>query len=245
MIALTQSKTALAINLTASFLAGGGTPPYAYSVRAGGAGGSIDSATGLYTAPAVVPDDPQLLFDTVQVTDAADGVATAQIMVGTPLLLFCEVIQNQLVLPNGRVYLWDQKLFQPTDTGLYVAVSVLAPKVFSSQNTQDSEGNSLQSVNMYARLDLDIISRDISAVNRKEEVIMALNSNYSRNQQDANSFYIAPLPPASQFLNLSNQDGSAIPYRFKIAVAIQYVVRKSSAVPYYTDFESPPVTIEP
>ena len=115
-LALAQSKTALAINLTASFLASGGSSPYAYSVLPGGAGGAIDSSTGLYTAPAVVPSDPSLLYDTIQVTDSLAATASAQILVGTPLLLFCEILQRQLGLANGRVFIWDQKIFNPPIT---------------------------------------------------------------------------------------------------------------------------------
>jgi len=251
-LSLTQSKTALAINLMASFLAAGGTPPYTYSVRANGAGGTINSSTGIYTAPAVVNAGvygaPKQIYDVIQVLDNAGNIATAQILVGTPLLLFCEIIQNQLNLPNGRVYLWDQKIMQPSDSGLYIAVSVLSCKPFSNTNKFDgssANSNSDQSVNMYAQLQLDVISRDTEARDRKEEVIMALNSNYAQTQQEANSFYIGKLPPGSQFVNLSSQDGAAIPYRFNISVAMQYFVTKTVAVQSFDTFQTPQVNTNP
>lgn len=249
---LTQSKTALAVNLTASFLGVGGVAPYVYSVRAGGAGGTIDSATGVYTAPSVVNagsyGPPKNLYDTVVVTDANSLMATSQILVGNPLLLFCEVIQKELGLANGRVYLWDQKIMQPTDAGLYVAIAVVNCKPFGNVNSYDGAGAGLvskQVVNMYAQLQVDIISRDTEARDRKEEVILALGSDYAETQQEANSFLIGKLPPNSQFLNLSSVDGAAIPYRFTIGVAMQYFYTKPKDVGYFDTFQDVVVTTEP
>lgn len=239
-IALTQTLTALGPNLTASFLATGGTPAYVYSVRSGGAGGTIDSASGLYTAPSIVNSDPSLLYDTIQVKDSSGAIAMSKILVGSPLLLFCEIIQMELGLATGRVYLWDQKIFQPDDFDLYIAVSVMTCKPFGNSIEFDGSGsglNAVQSVNMMATLDLDIISRGPSARDRKEEVIMALNSVYSEQQQEVNSFFIGRIPAGSQFLNLSQIDGAAIPYRFKIPVNIQYFVKKIQPVNYFDTFQ--------
>lgn len=247
-MSITQNKSALGVNLQASFLAINGTPPYVYSVVAGGAGGVINSSSGLYTAPGVVNGGlyglPLKEFDTIQAQDSLGVVATSQILVGAPLMLFCEILQNYMNLANGRVYLWDQKIFQPTDSGLYIAVSVISCKPFASTNAPDGSASGLvsdQSVNMHATLQVDIISRDTEARDRKEELILALNSDYSRSQQEANSFYIAQLPPGSQFINLSSPDGAAIPYRFNISVAMQYFFVKNVAVPYFNTFTTPQV----
>lgn len=250
-LVLFQTLSAIGVNLTTSFGASGGTPPYTYSVRPNGAGGTITS-DGTYTAPPVVNGGtygpPKQIYDVIQVRDAAKNIATAKVLVGNPLLLFCDVIQNQLGLPDGRVYLWDQKITEPTDAGLYVAVSVLSCKPFANTNDPNGSGDgidSLQSVNMYAQLQLDIISRDTEARDRKEEVILALKSDYARQQMAANSFGIGELPPGSQFVNLSHQDGAAIPYRFAISVAMQYFYVKNQAVPFFDSFATPQVVTNP
>lgn len=249
-LSLSQTRTAIGVNLTSSFLGVGGTPPYAYSLRQIplGAGGSIDSVTGLYTAPAVVNGGqygpPKQLYDIVVVTDSVGAFATSRILVGNPLLLFCEIIQNQLGLPDGRVYLWDQKIAQKTDAGLYVAISVLTCKPLGNVNRYNGAGSgsvSEQSVNMYVQLQIDIISRDTEARDRKEEVILALNSDYAQTQQEANCFFIGKLPAGSQFLNLSEDDGAAIPYRYNISVALQYFFAKATTVDSYNTFPMPMV----
>lgn len=248
-LALTQTFTAVAPRISSSFLAVGGNSPYTYEVLPGGAGGSINSSTGLYTAPNQFNSDPSKAYDTIRVTDATSATTTSKILVGSPLLLFCDVLQHELGLANGRVYLWDQKIFQPTDDGLYIAVSVLSCKAFGNDIKADPTlgwSNPIQSINMLATLDVDIISRGPDARDRKEEVVLAFNSLYAQSQQEANSFYIGKLPPGARFVNLSEIDGAAIPYRFKISVNLQYmVVKQKSTSDYYDTFQTVSVATNP
>lgn len=235
-LVLTQSATAVGSRTPASFLGVGGVSPYTYAVLPNGAGGSINSSTGLYTGPSTLLSDPKRAYDTIRVTDANSDTATAQILVGNTIVLFCDILQKEMGLANGRVYEWDQKIMQPTDSGLYIAVSVPICKPFGSNNSV-IDGLQVQSVNMMATVDIDIISRGPEARDRKEEIILALNSIYAEQQQEANSFYIAKLPPGSQFINLSNIDGAAIPYRYRISINMQYMVKKIQASPYFDDFD--------
>ena len=237
-ISISQNYTAIAPGLTAQFSASGGTAPYSYSVGAGGAGGSIGVSNGIYIAPLVMGATPPALFDTITVTDSLGATASALIMVAGPLFLFCDILQSELGLAPGRVFLWDQKVFQPTDSGLYISVGVASCKPFGNTIGAGANGwdTAVQSVNMSATLDIDIMSRGPDARDRKEEVILALNSVYAQSQQEANSFYIGKLPSGSGFANLSAIDGAAIPYRFRISVNLQYAFTKTKAVPYYNTF---------
>ncbi len=245
MITLSQSKTALGPGLTASFIAAGGTAPYVFSVAAGGAGGTINSATGVYTAPAVVNPDPAKSQDTILVTDAAALTANSKILVGSPLTLFCEIIEREMGLARGRVYFWDQKVSMPTDSDLFIAVAVLREKIFSNSKSFSNVSGveAIQSVNVMSQLSVDIQSRGPAARDRRHEVLLALNSVYAEQQQEQNSFLIGKLPPGVQFINLSLVDGAAIPYRFNITVNMQYFVKKQKAVPYFDTFETPTIKV--
>lgn len=250
-LALTGTKTACGPNVTASFLAINGTAPYAYSVLSGGAGGAIDSSTGVYTAPVSVPTTPARQYDTIQVMDDDGALATTRILIGDALLLFCEIIQKEMGLAENRVWIWDQKIFQPTDSNLYVAVAEMRSKPFSNITKPGwvdgvpDWSQVAQTVNMQSTLEIDLMSRSQEARQRKEEIILALNSLYSQQQQEGNSFYIGKLPPNAQFSNLSQIDGAAIPYRYKIAIEIQYAITKQKAAPYFDTFEGPQVTTNP
>lgn len=234
---------------TSTYVGGaGGVEPYVYSVVPGGAGGTIDPDTGLYQTPLTMNANPKLTTDILKVTDDDGDTATYPILVTNPLGLFCEILQQELGLAAGRVYLWNQKIMQPTDSGLYIAVSVLTCKPFANTVKPDGSGagmDAVQSINMLATVSIDAISRGPEALNRKEEILLALAGLYSQSQQELNSFNIGKLPPGGQFVNLSNIDGEAIPYRFNISVNMQYFVRKVKAVPYYDDFAAVEVTTEP
>jgi hypothetical protein len=234
-LSLIQIVTAISPNLQASFGASGGTPPYVFSVEPGGAGGTIDPSTGIYTAPAVTG------VDTVEVTDATTATAAAIIGVCNPLELFCDIIANQMGLAQGQVYLWDQKITPPTDSRLYVAVGVVNIKPYGTSRSQNLDGSVTQQINFAGPVSIDIFSRGPDARDRKEEIILALNSIYSESQCEVNSLYIAPI--SSNFANLSELDGPAIPYRFNISVVIKYVSTKTVMVPYFNTF-SPPTTTQ-
>ncbi len=230
-------RSAMRPNLTLPFHGFGGTEPYVYSVQAGGVGGTIDPDTGIYTSPAGFGTD------TIVVTDADAATATAPVLVGTPLLLLCDILQSELGLANGRVYIWDQKINKPADNDLWIAVSELTCKPFGNSNRLLSNGDAEQSTNFLTTASIDIISRGPAARERKEEVILALNSVYAEQQQELNGFYLATQPTA--FVNLSEVDGAAIPYRFNISVGIQYSFKKTKAVAYYDDFADAEITTEP
>lgn len=241
ILGLTSTVKALRNGLTSSFLGTGGTPPYAYAVLDGGVGGTIDNLTGDYVAPAV-----GLGADTIQVTDSLNASAVLKVLVCTPLQLFCDILQHEMDLEEGRVYLWDQKINQPKDAGLYIAVGVLNAKPFGSSVAVSGAGPGLeaeQGLNMAATISIDVISRGPEARDRKEEVILALQSIYAQSQQEINSFYIGKLSTA--FTNLSQEDGAAIPYRFNITVVMQYVFRKLRAVDYFDAFAPVDIVTEP
>ncbi len=246
MLSLIQSATAVSPNITASFLALGGSAPYVYSVVAGGAGGTINSSTGVYTAPASMNTQPSQISDTILVTDSLNATATASIVVGNVLILFCDILQTYLGLAPGRVYVWDQKLSQTIDSDLYIAVSVPMCKPFGNNISFDPSGGNLtanQTVNMQATFDVDLISRGPVARDNKELVLMAVRSPYAEQQQEANAFQIARL--STNFINLSEVDGAAIPYRYKISFKIIYSVTNSVPVSYYNTFQSPGVATNP
>lgn len=243
MITINQNFTACGAGADfIQFVASGGISPYSFAVLAGGAGGSINSSTGVYTAPPLPSSSPNGAYDVIQVTDSVAATGTAQILVAYPLGLVCDIIQTQMNLPNGRVYEWDQKIFQPTDYDLYVILSVMSCKPFGNVNAPfPGDGSQVnQFVSMYAKIDIDIISRGPAARDQKELVVLALNSIYSQQQQDAFAFYIGKLPITGGFINLSNVDGAAIPYRYKISYAIHYAASLNQAVPYYNNFTNPP-----
>lgn len=95
-VAISPVSPAVTVGAVVNFTAGGGIPPYTYSLLPGGAGGSIGPATGVYDAPTAPGSD------VVRVTDAAGGIsdATVTVVAATRLVISPPV----LTIAVGNTY---------------------------------------------------------------------------------------------------------------------------------------------
>jgi hypothetical protein len=237
-LAILPSEVSLIQSGLAKFGASGGTEPYTFSVETGF--GSIDPSSGDFSAPS------QPGTTVVRVTDSLGATSEATVYTDTALTLLCEIIQNGMGLTEDQVYLYNQKVMIPTDDRLYIAVGVITVKPFgNTRNIVPTSGgmSEVLSTNVRATLSIDLMGRSMEALDRKEELVLALNSTYSQKIQEANGFQIAPIP--SSFANISGIDGAAIPYRFSLAVSLQYQITKASPVEYYDTFADPQTLVEP
>jgi len=248
-LVITQTKTALGPNLTASFAVAGGVAPYSWTVLPSGAGGSINSSTAIYTAPPAVSNVTTGFYDTIQVTDSSVTplVATSQIMVGNYWMLILEIIQKIMNLSPEQIWMFDQKTFQPDDNSLSPWVILMLPsqKTFASglhpAGTPVGQGgagwNQTEKwANFSGPMDIHLISRDLSALNRKEELVMCLDGPYSRAQQVANSFYIARIPHS--IVDVSGIDGADITYHYVISVEVQHGSSRMFPTEYFDTFQT-------
>ncbi len=234
LLGLLPALTMIGRNTITPLAATGGVPPYAYAKTSGP--GYIDRDTGLFHS------EDATGAALITVTDSLGATATARVRVGNVYQIICEIIQREMGLDESRVWLWDQKINEPTDADIFIVLRAGPGKCFGNNTNQEPDGTGLnesQSVNMHATLQIDIKSRSIEALERREEVLMALKSTYSVQQQSLNSFGVFPTSP--RILDLSELDGSAIPYRFSFSVALQYMVSKVKAIDYYDTFTEPTV----
>jgi hypothetical protein len=160
--------------------------------------------------------------------------------------IVCDILTHEMSLSSGQVYLWNEKVMEPKNSALYIPVHIISCKAFgvTRRNVVDQVTgnlNQVQSVNMRTVLDINIQGRSTDARDRKEEIIFALTSAYSLQQQSANSFTIARLP--ENFNNLTKTDGAGILFRFSVSVAIQYFKQKTSLVDYYQNFPGPSLLV--
>jgi hypothetical protein len=239
ILTLSQSATACGINGSVSFLGLGGVPPYEYSlIPFGSAGGTINASSGAYQGPISISTNPLNQFETIVVSDSLGNQSQSRLLVGSPFLLFCDILQNQMNLPNGRVWIWNSKIFEPMDNALFIVLSVASTKIISNSNFTDVSGpnaQQIQSASCAALIDIDIKSRDTSAMDRKEEIVLAVNSVYAQQQMEANNFSIL-INTTDGFKDLSGIDGSAIPYRFRASFKMFYATYKITPIQYFDTF---------
>lgn len=239
-ITISPSPAEVNQNGTIQFSATGGTGPYVWTLVSGI--GSITTG-GLYTAP------HKSGVAVVRVTDSLAEKATLQLSVQSALTWLCKIIKSELELSDDQVFLWESKLIVPNDYRLYVTVGTVSCKPFANSREYVPVAglggglNVLQSTNFLLTASIDIYSRGVDARDRKEEIIMSLNSHYGLQIQQAYGFKIATI--SSSFLNLSEVDGAALPYRFNISVALQYKITKTKSVDYYDDFQPVELLTDP
>jgi hypothetical protein len=242
MIAVTGNRK-IGYGITTTFEASGGIAPYTFSLVAGSQG-SITSL-GVYTAPET-PGNYQkstrariLVVDSTPVTPLE---LTFDVSVLNVLGLLGDSIAEFMGLNNGQIMIYNQKYNIPQDTKPYIALNFVSNKPYASvkkHETISGQFCSVQEISNSAVIDIDIMCRTIEALERKEEILMALKSDYSINQQAFNSFNLSTLPQS--FINLTSEEGAAMLYRFKISIALQYTVRRVKQVDYYDQFNEPTI----
>ncbi len=238
MIVIKSNSDSLRENSSMVFVASGGTPPYTYSVLPGGAGGSINSSTGLYQS------SNSFGIDTIVATDSLLATGQKQVFIRHPIQLFCDVIQKYMGLSSDQIYIYNQKWDIPSDSRLYIAVGVMYSKPFASGKVYDTASGFEETIRVttQTQLKLDLLSRGMDALFRQDEVVMALKSDYSKRQQGLNGFMICNLP--GQFNDLSGEEGASMLTRFNATANIQFSRIKKNQSEYFDNFSEVQVTTE-
>lgn len=155
-----------------------------------------------------------------------------------PIKVVADILQEEMGLAKGQIMLAYQQYEIPKTPGLYVVLDYLSSKPISASNAVVPTNTGMdeqQSVTMRHEIQIDILSFDSSARTRKEEVLMALSSVYSQQQQQANSLQIARLSQA--FINTASLEETKYLNRFTISIAVTALHSKlKGTADYYDDF---------
>lgn len=155
------------------------------------------------------------------------------------LKFICQIIEHELNI-SGQVWIYNNKINIPNDEKLYVVVSFLNERIIGNnthyENNENGGLNETTTVNTLASISIDILSRSTLARDRKAEVLMALFGTYSQQVQEANSFQIAR--NGFNITNISEVEGSAIPYRYNLTFNVTYAESKTKQVEHYEEFKT-------
>lgn len=157
-------------------------------------------------------------------------------------LILCDVITNELAISATRVVVYNQNWKAPTDDALFIVVKTVREKIIGSNNNFDPDTNEeVKTVSSFIFLDIEITSKDRSALERKEEVLMSLTSTYSRRQQEDNntSMYRDPT-----IIDLSEIDGSSALHRFRIPVIMTQIKIKRTVISPIDKFKETEIIVE-
>lgn len=146
------------------------------------------------------------------------------------------IIRTEMGLSQQNIWIQSQnRKIPPQSKELYCVVGVTNFKPISSKSrflpeTQQEEQT------MYGRCDVqvDLMSRSNEARVRRSELLMALNSYYSKNVQDGDCFRIFELP--TMFINTSGLQGGSDINRFTLIIPTMISEVKVKETPYYDKF---------
>lgn len=153
------------------------------------------------------------------------------------------ILTNQMadILEPQNAWVTNQNFTIPNDEDkLFVSVGMVSSKVLTNSNTAvptETGMQEIQEVVEQETIQIDIMSRDNSALNNRFRILMALNSIYSKQQQENYYFKIFKIP--TTFVNTSETEGTSNINKLSITINAHVWYRKVvdlSATDYYNDF---------
>lgn len=160
--------------------------------------------------------------------------------------IIINILTERLCLAPEQIWLRDQNRLIPDGKGLFIVVGMVDAKVIGNVTSMTTETvnsvtaqHELNEVQMCEYTQIDIFSRSNEALLRKWEIVAALQSFYSQQQQELNNFKIFRIP--TSFINTSDAEGGSFINRYTITVPcfVWYrldTVLDSPLGDYYDDF---------
>lgn len=160
-----------------------------------------------------------------------------------PEQIIIDILRTRMSLTASQIWIRSQnRLIPPTD-GLFIVVGSIDSKPISVTNTPISTDTGMKELIqavMRENIQIDILSRNNSALQRRVEILLALKSLYSLQKQEEEEFSIFNIP--SVFANTSVAEGGSNINRFTIVVACHTWYREerntSSTDEYYDNFNT-------
>lgn len=149
-----------------------------------------------------------------------------------------DIIRKEMGLDQQHIWIQAQnRKIPPNSQDLYVVVGVVDFLPISSKSYYLSDTDKERQI-LYGRanVQVDIFSRSNEARTRRGEILMALNSFYSKEVQDSKQFRIFELP--STFINLSGLAGGSDINRFTMRFYAMIAESKDKSSDYYDTFNA-------
>jgi hypothetical protein len=149
--------------------------------------------------------------------------------------VICQLLRVELGLPQNSVWIASDSRKIPPDDGMYVSVGMLSAQPISNNIRFDWDRNdNEQVVTLNGMFQVDVFSRDTSALERNWEVVAALQSYYASQLMEKYQFRIHEI--SGPIVNTSTVEGGSQMFRYSITIAVTWAEHKVSHVDYYTKF---------
>jgi hypothetical protein len=146
-------------------------------------------------------------------------------------IIIADIITNELQIDPTRVIVYGQNYDAPEDDFIYIVLKTVGTTIIGNNNRFDQDtGEETKSVSSFIDIEIEITSKNRDAYERKEEVLMALTSQYSVQKQEENGF---KLFRTNTINDLTFIEGGSSLYRFNIPIRCTDTKYKVLAIEYF------------
>ena len=160
-----------------------------------------------------------------------------------PIKHICNILQTQLGLSDGQIWIYNQKRDIPNDFGVYFVVSYNGQSIIGNVRHEVTTPTGLiehQSLHSLANISLNILSRGPQVREMRDLAIMALNSTYSQQVQEKYGFQIAR--NSFSVTNTSEIEGVAELSRYTISFNVTYMSETKKSIDFFDTFNKEVIT---
>lgn len=147
-----------------------------------------------------------------------------------------QIIDNQLNMPEGRVWAYNADMDLPKDPNLFIVLFMTSQKPHANNikyvSTPDGV-NEVQTINLVQDIIISLVSKNTQARDRAYEIPLALNSTYSQNLQAQNRLHISTL---GDIYDASFLESTARLNRFDCKIRVFKSFDKINSVDYYDKY---------
>lgn len=153
--------------------------------------------------------------------------------------LLIKLLSREMDIDQSRIMIFNSEWNIPTDKHLFISLDCLPSKIIANRNREvydlgTSSYKEVQDLTIQETIVIGVYSKNLEAMERKEEVLMALASIYSQQLQEENSIRIFKIAPIQ---DLSILEGGSRLYRYDIPIVLFSWQQKSKEIPYFENFD--------
>jgi hypothetical protein len=154
------------------------------------------------------------------------------------LTLVCDVLKNQMVLSADQIWIYNQKQNIPVDSRLYVIVSLVSAMPYASGKKYSFATNMRSTTHQHVQetIRVDLLSAGPDAINRVQEVVGALASDYAEQVAFANGLRFALIP--TSIVDSSAAEVTRMLFRMTVEFKVLRAYTQTKTVPHYDTFTS-------
>ena len=149
-----------------------------------------------------------------------------------------KILSKEMDINQDRIMIYNGEWNIPPDDGIFIILERLPGRVIANRNTVKYDPSravyqEIQDLNIREQIVISVFSKNTEALERKDEVLMAIASLYSQQLQEKNSIKIFRI---ANIEDLSVLEGGSNLYRYDIPLTIFSWQQKVKTAEYFDTF---------